>query len=91
MLLHPGVLAGGVLLRPMPVIEAPDHVDLKGIPVLIAAGGEDGMTTPEFTHRLATDLSGAGAKVDVKWMAAGHELTPYDFQITQAFFKSVSS
>jgi predicted esterase len=91
MLLQPGVLAGGVLLRPMPVIEAPAGVDLKGIPVLIAAGDEDGMTTPEFTHRLATDLSHAGAKVDVKWMASGHELTPYDFQITQAFFKSLSS
>ncbi len=65
--------------------------DLKGIPVLIAAGDEDGMTTPEFTHQLAAQLTEAGAKVDVKWMAAGHELTPFDFQITQAFFKSLSS
>jgi len=91
MFLHPGVLAGGVLLRPMPVIEPPAAVDLKGIRVLIAAGDEDGMTTPEFTHRLAADLTQAGAKVDVKWMAAGHELTPYDFQIVQAYFKSLSS
>jgi predicted esterase len=91
MLLHPGVLAGGVLLRPMPVIEPVSVPDLKGIPVLIAAGDEDGMTTPELTHRLAAQLTEAGAKVDVKWMAAGHELTPYDFQIVQAFFKSLSS
>jgi phospholipase/carboxylesterase len=91
MLLHPGVLAGGVLLRPMPVIEPPTVPDLKGIPVLIAAGDEDGMTTPELTHQLAAQLTKAGAKVDVKWMAAGHELTPYDFQMVQAFFKSLSS
>jgi phospholipase/carboxylesterase len=91
MLLHPGVLAGAVLLRPMPVIEPPANVDLHGIPILIAAGDEDGMTTPEFTHRLAADLTNAGAKVDVKWMAAGHELTPYDFQIVQAYFKFLSS
>ena len=91
MLLHPGVLAGGALLRPMPVIEPAVTPDLKGIPVLIAAGEEDGMTTPELTNRLAAQLSHAGAKVDVKWMAAGHELTPYDFQIAQAFFKSLSS
>lgn len=91
MLLHPGVLAGGVLLRPMPVIEPPANADLKGIPILIAAGDEDGMTTTEFTNRLASDLSAAGAKVDVKWMAAGHDLTPYDFQIAQAFFKSLPS
>jgi phospholipase/carboxylesterase len=90
MLLHPGVLAGGVLLRPMPVIEPTTVPDLKGIPVLIAAGDEDGMTTTELTHQVASQLSQAGAKVDVKWMAAGHELTPYDFQIVQAFFKSVS-
>jgi predicted esterase len=89
MLLHPGVLAGGALLRPMPVIEPPAAVDLKGIPVLIAAGDEDGMTTREFTHRLASDLSQAGAKVDVKWLSAGHELTPYDFQVVQAYFKSL--
>jgi phospholipase/carboxylesterase len=91
MLLHPGVLAGGVLLRPMPVIEPATTPDLKGIPVLIAAGDEDGMTTSELTHKLASQLSEAGAKVEVKWMAAGHELTPYDFQIVQAFFKSLSS
>jgi phospholipase/carboxylesterase len=91
MLLHPGVLAGGVLLRPMPVIEPDVMPDLKGIPVVIAAGEEDGMTTPELTDQLAKTLSGAGAKVDVKWLSAGHELTPYDFQVIQTYFKSLSS
>jgi phospholipase/carboxylesterase len=91
MLLHPGLLAGGVLLRPMPVIEPDVMPDLKGIPVVIAAGEEDGMTTPELTGQLAKTLSGAGAKVDVKWLSAGHELTPYDFQVIQTYFKSLSS
>jgi predicted esterase len=90
MMLHPGVLAGGALLRPMPVIEPPAGIDLKGIPVLIAAGDEDTMTTSELTHRLASDLSHAGANVDVKWLASGHDLTPYDFQVVQAYFKAIA-
>jgi predicted esterase len=91
MLLHPGLLAGGVLLRPMPVIEPPTVPDLKGIPVLIAAGDEDTMTTPELTRQLAQLLTRAGAKVDVKWLSSGHQLTPYDFQVVQAYFKSLAS
>jgi predicted esterase len=91
MLLDPAVLAGGVLLRPMPVIDPPGVPDLSGKLVLIVAGEEDNLTTPELTHKLASTLSHAGAKVDVKWVNAGHGLTPYDFQAIQAFFKTLSS
>jgi predicted esterase len=91
MLLHPGVLAGAVMLRPMPVIQPETLPDLAGIPVLIVAGDEDELTTTEFTHELASTLSQAGAKVDVKWVAAGHGLTPFDFQIVQGYFKGLSS
>jgi predicted esterase len=91
MLLHPGVLAGAVLLRPMPVIELPHGVHLNGVPVLIVAGDEDTLTTPELTHQLATLLSEAGAKVDVKWIASGHNLTPFDFQVVQVYFKTLKA
>jgi phospholipase/carboxylesterase len=91
MLLHPAILAGGVLLRPMPVIEPSTTPDLHGKPVLIVAGEEDQLTTTQLTNRLASTLSKSGAKVDVKWLAAGHELTPYDFQAVQAFFKALQS
>jgi phospholipase/carboxylesterase len=91
MLLHPTVLAGGVLLRPMPVIEPSETPDLTGKPVLIIAGEDDNMTTAQLTHQLASTLSQAGAKVEVKWLDAGHELTPYDFQVIQAYFKTLSS
>jgi predicted esterase len=66
MLLHPGVLTGAVLLRPMPVIEPPATPDLQGIPVLIAAGDEDTLTTSELTHQLASLLTQAGARGEVK-------------------------
>lgn len=89
MLLDPAVLAGAVLLRPMPVIEPTGTPDLAGKPVLILAGEDDDLTTPELTHQLASTLTMANAKVDVKWLAAGHGLTMYDFQVVQAFFKAL--
>ncbi len=86
MLLHPDVLDGAVLLRPMiPLI--PDPLpDLTGKPVLILAGEEDSMTTPQNTKNLASLLSRAGAKVEVRWMNAGHDLGPGDFQAAKEFF-----
>jgi phospholipase/carboxylesterase len=90
MQLHPGILAGTVLLRPTRPVASTAPADLTGKPVLIVAGEEDSLTTPELTHDLAATLSRAGARVDVKWIAAGHELTPYDFQTVHAFFKSVN-
>ncbi len=89
MLLHPPVLAGGVLLRPMPTVEPDPLPDLSGKPVLIVAGEEDQMTTQELTGQTAATLSKAGAVVEVKWVVAGHELTPYDFQTVQGFFKAL--
>jgi predicted esterase len=90
MLLHPEILAGAAMLRPMPVIEPNPLPDLGGRPVLITAGEDDHMTTEQLTHKLASTLSNAGAKVDVKWIAAGHELTPYDFQAIKGYFQSLS-
>jgi len=86
MLLHPGVLKGAVLLRPMiPLIPHP-LPNLGGTRVQIQAGVEDNMTTPENTQSLASLLSSAGAAVDVRWMDAGHDLGPGDFQAAKEFF-----
>jgi len=86
MLLHPGVLKGAVLLRPMiPLIPHP-LPNLGGTRVQIQAGVEDNMTTPENTQGLASLLSSAGAAVDVRWMDAGHDLGPGDFQAAKEFF-----
>ena len=88
MLLYPGVLQGAVLLRPMtPLI--PDQLpDLTGTPVLIQAGVEDDMTTPDNTQGLARLLNSCGAKVEVRWMDAGHDLGPGDFQAAKEFFSA---
>ena len=86
MFLHPGILKGAVLLRPMTPLTPDPLPDLSGTHVLIQAGVEDTMTTPENTQGLARLLSDCGAKVEVRWMDAGHDLGPGDFQAAKEFF-----
>lgn len=85
MLLHPEVLAGGILLRPMVPLTPEPLPDLGGKPVMILAGEHDEMTRPEITKNLASLLTRAGAKVEVRWMDAGHDLGPGDFQGIKEF------
>jgi phospholipase/carboxylesterase len=80
MLLHPDALAGAVMLRPMPPLKPETAPNLTGKPVMILAGEDDSMTRPELTKQLAQTLSGFGALVEVRWIDAGHDLTPHDFQ-----------
>ena len=82
MLLHPGVIAGAALLRPMVVIRPETPPDLKGAPVLIS-GGQDDAQGAEDLGRL---LSSAGAHVDIAIQNAGHELTPADFSLGKQWF-----
>jgi phospholipase/carboxylesterase len=89
MLLHPSVLAGAVLLRPMPPLQPETQPDLTGKPVMILAGEDDSMTRPELTAQLAKTLSGAGARVEVRWIDAGHDLTPHDFQNVKEYLMNL--
>ncbi len=74
LLLHPEVLAGAVLFRPMvPVVPEKPPV-LTGVPVWIGAGRHDPYSPVEQTGRLQTMLAQAGAEVDVNWSPGGHEL-----------------
>ncbi len=91
MLLHPGVLQGAVLLRPMTPLTPETLPDLAGTRVLIQAGVEDNMTTPENTQGLARLFNSCGASVEVRWMDAGHDLGPGDFQAAKEFFASLNA
>ena len=72
LLLHPGLLAGAVLLRAMVPFEAETPSDLQGTPVYLAAGRSDQMVPPESTERLAKLLREAGAEVTLDWQPGGH-------------------
>jgi phospholipase/carboxylesterase len=80
MLRHPGLLAGGVLLRPMLPAPAPEGLDLAGTQVLVAGGRQDGMIPAAWVQGLLDVLRGAGAEVREHWDEGGHGLTQDDMR-----------
>ena len=78
LLLHPGVLAGAVLLRPMvPLCETPP-VDLAGRPVLMLSGAADPIVPAANVGSLAERLRAAGATVSHETLPVGHGLSQAD-------------
>lgn len=74
LLLHPGLLAGTILLRAMVPFEPEVTPDLSETPVYLAAGEADEMVPPENTERLAGLLREAGAEVTLDWQPGGHSI-----------------
>ena len=81
LLLHPGLLAGAILLRPKRVIEPTPLPALSGIRVLVAGGEGDETMAAGESEQLARLLSHAGADVDYATAESGHDLTPQDFSM----------
>lgn len=75
LLLHPNILRGAVLLRPMLPLEPETLPDLTNVPVYIAAGEHDELVPKESLQRLTEILQEAGADVTTRWASAGHGLT----------------
>jgi predicted esterase len=84
LLLHPEVLAGGVLLRPVLPLEPPTLPDLSGKAVFLAAGRRDPWAPGERVEALARWLEQAGANVELRWQDAGHELHPEELEAARA-------
>jgi phospholipase/carboxylesterase len=91
MLQRPGIIAGGVLLRPRFLAETADGPDLAGAPILIVAGEQDRMAPARDAERLAMLLSQAGAAVDFALQEAGHDLTPQDFAMGKEWFAQLAA
>jgi phospholipase/carboxylesterase len=89
MLLHPGVLRGGVLLRAMVPLEPDPLPSIAGTRVVISNGESDPIVAPSETERLARLLQRAGADVEVHWQRAGHQLMPADFAVAKAWLQSI--
>ncbi|CAL8980634.1 Putative hydrolase MhqD [Rhodoplanes serenus] len=90
--LHPGTLAGAVLLRPMVPLDpwpttVPRPVDAArpGTPVLIVSGTDDPLMRPGEAERLAVLLRQDGAAVAHHTVRAGHGLTGDDVAIATAW------
>jgi len=86
MLSNPGVLKGGILLRPMVPFEPDPLPSLRGTSVLISAGREDPMIPQASTSRLAALLKQAGADVTLSWYDTGHGLVPREMEQATRWF-----
>jgi len=76
LLLHPGLLRGAVLFRPMVPFEPEKVPRLSGTSVFIAAGQRDPLIPPDHPERLAALLGEGGAEVEMRWYGAGHSPGP---------------
>ena len=89
MLLRPGVLTGGVLLRAMVPLEPQPLPSIAGTRVVISNGEMDPIVARDETERLARLLQRAGADVEVHWQRAGHQLMPGDFAVAKTWLQSI--
>ncbi|HYW50490.1 MAG TPA: alpha/beta hydrolase [Gemmatimonadaceae bacterium] len=88
LLLHPGVLAGAIMLRSMVPLVPATPPDLTGTRALMIQGLSDPLIPRENAERLAAMLQGAGASVSVEWQQGGHGLTPADVPLARTWLSA---
>ncbi|MCF3642604.1 VOC family protein [Rhizobium sp. TRM95111] len=82
--LHPAVARNAVLLRAMNVLESAPAADLTGARVLMVTGEADLYGT--HAAGLESVLAGAGAAVENRRIAAGHDIAAADIELAATFF-----
>ena len=88
LLMKPQVMAGAVLFRPMlPFVPKP-LPGLSGKKVVILSGRHDPIVSLEQAESLFSLLKNAGAEVELKWHASGHELSQNDVQAAQRWLSA---
>ena len=83
LLLHPGTLAGAVLLRAMEPLRTAPAADLVGQRVLLVSGAMDPIVPAANGKRLAATLATAGAHVEHEVLPTGHGLTQGDVTLAR--------
>jgi predicted esterase len=86
MLSKPGLLAGGILLRPMVPFEPESLPDLVGTKVLLSAGRHDRLIPQSSTERLRELLQQSNADVTLAWYDADHSLLPREMEQAARWF-----
>ncbi|MCS7057860.1 MAG: alpha/beta hydrolase [Meiothermus sp.] len=85
LLLHPDLLEGALLLRPVLPLQPRHLPDLSGRVVYVAAGNQDPWAPRERVEALLDCLERAGAQVEVTWWPAGHALEAAELAAAQAW------
>lgn len=84
--LYPDLIRRAILLRAMPVLEAPPQADLAGTKVLTLTGAQDPFG--RFAPLLESWLREQGADLDARTIGAGHELAPDDVSIAREWLET---
>lgn len=87
LLLRPEVLACAILLRAMVPLVPAQPPDLAHARILISSGAHDPIVPVENAERLAAMLREAGAKVTLRFEAAGHPLAPGDIAAAKEWLR----
>ena len=88
LLLRPETLGGGILLRPMVVLDQPAAAgSLAGKRVLLCHGTTDPLVPADHPTRLAGLLRAGDADVKVERLPASHALTPQDVAAAQSWLQ----
>ncbi|SFL32040.1 alpha/beta hydrolase [Methylobacterium pseudosasicola] len=90
LMLHPEVLAGAVLIRPMVPLAEPPAADLAGKPVLMLSGAMDPIVPAENASRLAQQLTAAGAAVTHRILPVGHGLSQADVSLATDWVRGLA-
>lgn len=85
LLTYAGVIPNAVLFHPMVPFVPESLPDLSDTNVLITAGTNDPIVSPEGTENLAGLLKEAGARVEVFWQENGHSLTRDEINAAKSF------
>lgn len=87
--LRPEVLGGGILFRPMVVLDQPAASgSLTGKRVLLANGSTDPLVPSDHPARLAELLRAGGAEVKLESVSASHQLTSQDVEVARSFLRA---
>jgi predicted esterase len=78
LLMHPEVLSGAVLFRPMVPFRPRNRPKLDGVRIFLSAGRRDPIVPAENTLELARLFEEANADVLLHWYNGGHQLSPED-------------
>jgi len=87
MLMHPSLLAGGVLFRPMIPFVPQTPPALAGVQVLISSGNRDPIVPRSQPEELVQLLKSWGAIVSLSWHTGGHELGEDDIVVARKWIQ----
>ena len=89
LLLRPEILAGAILFRAMVPLEPEKRPELANIRVWIGAGKHDPIIPVSEMQRLVELLGTSGADVTVRFLNAGHALTPADISLARDWLRKL--